>query len=523
MARHAGLLLPLFSAPSSASWGLGEFPDVGPLARWMASAGFDRLMLLPLNAVPPGEASPYSAWSAMALEESYVAWPRVGDFARAGGELALPPDARDRLEAARASAIIGWADLRAAKAAAAGLAFDTFEAGRDPAAAEAFAAFSAGEAWWLDDYALFRALGEASADAPWWTWAPALQAREPQALEAVRRDLTAAVRRHQYIQWQADRQWQHARAAAREAGVSLYGDLPFTVAAHSVDAWARPDVFRRDVSTGAPPDAFAADGQDWRLPFYDWPALERTGYDWIERRVRRMAALFDGLRIDHLVGLYRTYGWPPEGEPFFSPSDEVSQLRQGEAILRVFRSSGLDVIAEDLGTVPDFVRASMLRLEVPGTKVLRWERAWHEPQQPFLDPAAFPALSAAMTGTHDTEPLAAWWESLPLEERAVASALPALREGGVSPGDSWSDALRDAFLRMAFGSGSRDTFVPWPDLFGWRVRINTPGTVGDHNWAWRLPWPVDQLGDQPEAIERAAFCRALAAATGRGATTTGSR
>jgi len=206
---------------------------------------------------------------------------------------------------------------------------------------------------------------------------------------------------------------------------------------------------------------------------------------------------------------------PGEGDPFFSPPDEPSQRRQGEAVLRLFLASGLAVIAEDLGTVPDFVRASMANLGVPGTKVLRWERDWHAPQRPFLEPATFAPRSATMTGTHDTEPLAAWWDTLSLEERAVATGLQALRTAGVSAANGWSDRVRDAFLRLAFGAGSEDVFVPWPDLFGWRVRIIVPGTIGDHNWTWRLPWPVDRLDGQPEAAERAAAIRALVTDTGR--------
>lgn len=507
MPRQAGLLVPLFSCPSSRSWGIGEFPDLAPLTAWMGSAGFTRLMLLPITAVPPDEASPYSAWSAMALEERHVAWHEVDDFARAGGEPALPPDLRDRLEAARASATLLPADVAAVKQAAARLAFESSRVARGPGQEPAFDRWAEAQAWWLDDYALFRALGEASGGAPWWHWEASVAARARAALADARHRLASDVRRHQYVQWVASAQWEAARAAARRAGVALFGDLAFGVAGHSADAWAHPDVFRRDVSVGAPPDAFSDTGQNWHLPFYDWPALERSGYDWIGRRVQRMAALFDGLRIDHLVGLYRTYGWPEHGEPFFSPADEQAQRRQGEAVLALFLASGLAVIAEDLGTVPDFVRGSMAGLGVPGTKVLRWERRWHEPQQPFIDPATFPAVSAAMTGTHDTEPLAAWWESLRLEERALAVALPGLARAGVAAPDSWSDQLRDAFLDMAFAAGSDHVFVPWPDLFGWRVRINVPGTIGDHNWTWRLPWPVDGLEDQPEAVARARWCR----------------
>src|SRR5262245_52804408 len=100
MARNAGLMLPLFSAASMSSWGLGELPDLVPLSKWMASAGFSRLMLLPLGTVPDGETSPYSAISAMAIDPIYIALEAVEDFQRAGGVSALSPESRDHLDAA---------------------------------------------------------------------------------------------------------------------------------------------------------------------------------------------------------------------------------------------------------------------------------------------------------------------------------------------------------------------------------------------------------------------------------------
>ena len=90
-----------------------------------------------------------------------------------------------------------------------------------------------------------------------------------------------------------------------------------------------------------------------------------------------MAALFDGIRVDHLIGFYRTFGRPAHGAPFFNPGDEGAQIWQGESVLRIFQATGVELIAEDLGTVPDFLRASLARLGVPGCKVLRWERDWH--------------------------------------------------------------------------------------------------------------------------------------------------
>src|SRR5690606_569190 len=110
-----------------------------------------------------------------------------------------------------------------------------------------------------------------------------------------------------------------------------------------------------------------------------------------------------GYRVDHLVGFYRTYARPRDGgEPAFTPPDQASQVALGERVLAVFREPGSEIIAEDLGVVPEFVRESLVRLDIPGYKVFRWERRWHDPGQPFKDPSDYPASAVATSGTHDT-------------------------------------------------------------------------------------------------------------------------
>ena len=102
----------------------------------------------------------------------------------------------------------------------------------------------------------------------------------------------------------------------------------------------------------------------------------------------------------------------------FAPPDERTQSLLGATLLGIYLASGVEVIAEDLGTVPDFVRWSMARLGVPGFKVMRWERAWQEPEQPLLDPASYPEVSVALSGTHDTEAMAEWWAEAPASLKA---------------------------------------------------------------------------------------------------------
>ncbi len=518
--RHAGLLVPLFSIPSRASWGIGEIGDIPAFASWLREAGLDLLQLLPIGEMAIGQRSPYSAMSAMAIDPIFISAHAVADFRALGGEEAMGREWRQRLDAARRSPAIDHALVRSVKEPALRAAFDGFErrrAGAGVRDAEAFDAWAAAEAWWLDDYALFRALHADAQERPWLDWPPPLGDRRPDALAAAARRLAGEVRYRKWLQWVADAEWREAKARARP--VSLLGDLAFMVDGDSADVWADAASFRLDVSVGAPPDSFSASGQNWGMPAYRWDELAARDFDWLRRRARRMAALYDGYRVDHLVGFYRSYLFPHDGSPArFDPADEPSQIALGERVLSIFDSSGARIIAEDLGTVPDFVRQSLARLGVPGCKVFRWERLWDRPGRPYRDPAAYPAVSVAASGTHDTDPVAVWWDGLDAGERADVLATPGVAERVSTlddPGGRFSPALRDLLLDVLFKSGSDILLLPIQDVFGWRDRINVPARIDDHNWTWRMKWPVDALGSEPEARERAAALRRMSSDSGR--------
>jgi 4-alpha-glucanotransferase len=511
--RHAGVLVPLFSIPSTLSWGIGEIADIAPLAAWLRSARLDILQVLPLNEMSVCDCSPYSALSAMAIDRIYISVHALEDFVEPGGEAAMDRDWRDRLATARSRSTIDYPLVRTLKDEALSLAFERFRAKEwdkgTPRAAE-LAAWIETERHWLDDYALFRALHSRYHEESWVAWPFALRRRFEGALEAARAGMAHQIQFLQYLQWVAAGQW---RAARRDAsGVTIFGDLPFMVDLDSADVWARQDQFNLDASVGAPPDAFSPSGQDWGFPACRWDVMKRDGYAWFKDRARRGAALYDGFRLDHLVGLYRTYTVPRDGSPrFFNPPEPDDQLELGETLVEIFAGTPAHLIAEDLGTVPDFVRASLGRLGVPGYRVLRWEREWDEAGRPFRDPSTYPAASVATTGTHDTETLAVWWDQLPGEERDRVGRIRELRRilgrGFDFAGAAFSPRLRDGLLQTLFVSGSDLLILPIQDVFGWRERINLPGSLSEDNWSWRLRWPTDLLASSPEARERARTLR----------------
>ena len=523
-ARRAGILVPLFSIPSEQSWGIGEIGDLVPAARWLERAGQRLLQLLPINEMPPGEASPYSALSAMAIDPQFISIDQVEDFHEIGGEASLDADARARLAAARVAPTVQYGTVRELKQTALRRAFAHFrerEWESGTRRASALRAYIQEQAWWLDDYALFRAIHADQQERPWVDWPEPLRERRPHALETARGELAADILFRQYLQWIAGDQWGSARDNLGE--VALFGDLPFMVSGDSADVWARQGQFRLDASVGVPADAFSDTGQDWGLPVYRWDVCAETGFEWLRHRARRNAELFDGYRVDHLVGFYRTYFRPHDGgEARFTPAVEAEQIALGERVLEVFREPGAEIIAEDLGVIPGFVRASLERSAVPGYKVFRWERDWDLAGQPHRDPLAYPPLSVATSGTHDTEPMVIWWEGAPREEREAVLAIPPVRDrlseedrtaAAEDPG--LPHAVHEALLEALYASGSDILILPIQDVFGWRDRINQPATVSDGNWTWRLPWPSDRLATEASAMKVAAQLKEWARRHGR--------
>ncbi len=523
-ARRSGVLVPLFSIPSSRSWGIGEIPDIAPVAAWLRAAGQRFVQLLPISEMPSGENSPYSALTAMAIDPQFIGLGSVEDFVATGGEAALPVDLQARLAEVRASTLIDYAGVRELKQVALRRAFAHFHSHEwttGSARAGTFRRYVEREAAWIDEYALFRALHAEHGERSWVEWPAGLRDREPAALDEARQRLSGEILFRQYLQWVASTQWAEARRAS--APTAILGDLPFMVNGDSADVWARQYEFRLDASVGVPPDAFSATGQDWGLPLYRWDVFEQHNFDWLRLRGRRHAALYDGYRVDHLVGFYRTYYRPLDGgEPRFSPSEEAEQIALGERVLETLREAGAEIIAEDLGVIPPFVRESLVRLGVPGYKVFRWERSWHDAGQPFRDPVDYPACSVATSGTHDTETMAVWWRDAPPEERRAVLAIPSM-QAALAAADRETAAddpllrpsVHQALLEVLCGAGSEIVILPIQDLFGWAERINTPATVGGSNWRWRLPWPSEQLLSRPETVLVADRLRASVVRHGR--------
>ncbi len=508
--RSAGVLVPLFSIRTADDLGGGEIAGLSAMMDFALAMGHRGIQLLPINETAPGEASPYSALSLFAIDPIYIS---------VGGLEGVDPTAIDAARTTARGGRMPRARLHAVRIALLDQAFQWFRERGSAGDRAEFEAFTEGNRDWLHDYALFRALKERFNFASWETWPEPLKHREPGALDESRRELAGQIDKFRYFQFIAHRQWSAIRREAVARGAMLGGDLAFSPAQDSADVWAHQELFILDRTVGTPPDAFAAEGQRWGLPMPNWERMRADGFGWWRMRTRHAAGLYDLFRVDHVVGLYRTFSFGPNrDEPgAYFPADEGAQRRQGEEVLHAIKEAAGDsaIIAEDLGSIPPWVRESLTQLGLPGYKVFRWEKEdWDTPQERFVPPSAYPELSVATSGTHDTDTLAAWWRDASEHERRAACEALGIAE--LNPGRrTLSGTTLDAILRALYAAPSVLALVPVQDLFGWITRINLPGTVGGRNWSYRLPFNLRPFDAGPAIQARIERLKAIAVETGR--------
>src|SRR5579875_3252717 len=510
--RCAGVLIPLFSVRSVHDFGRGEFGGLIPMADMALAMGHRLLQLLPIDEVAPGETSPYSALSVFALDPIYLS-------------LRLLPGIDPRDCDAIRKTIRGEdrptdpARLRRVKDRLLQASYRYFKSGADRELGVQYQEFVELHRDWLDDYVLFKALKEKFGEAKWESWPPALRDHEPQALAAVSKTLNERLSMLKYVQFLAHRQWRCVHEKLLGMGVFIGGDLAFSPGRESAEVWANRQLFNLERAVGAPPDAFSAVGQRWGLPKPDWQYMRASNFEFLRRRVRHARELYDVLRLDHVVGLCRTYNYllndTVDGE--FDPPSEAAQKIQGEEILRIILAEAgpMQIVAEDLGVIPGFVRETLAALEIPGYKVLRWEKKRTANEDGgFVNPAHYPRVSLATTGTHDTNTLVEWWAALSERERSqlmeAVNREPAGRSDGVL-----DEARLDAILESVYASPAQLVVTPIQDLFGWNARINVPRTVGTANLSWRRPFDLETAMADSRVQARMARLRAICERTGR--------
>lgn len=468
--RVAGILLHPTSLPGP--YGIGDLGDeLTGFLDWAAGAGFGLWQVLPLN--PPGYGhSPYGCLSSVAGNPLMISPQRMMQENLITPEIMgeVPPfDTRH----------VQFDEVRVWKGRLLREAWKTFQSGDWPVLRRALSHFEAEEREWLDDFALYMAIKESNADAPWWNWPSGLAQREPAALKKARRELNHEVHFQKFIQFLFFRQWRAVREAASARGIRIMGDVPIYVAQDSADVWANRDLFQLDengaptVVAGVPPDYFSATGQRWGNPLYRWETLRETGYRWWISRIKTNLELTDLVRLDHFRG-FAAY-WE-------IPAHETTAIHgrwmpgPGKMLFDALRSAlgGLPLVAEDLGFITPEVHELRHSIGLPGMRVLQF--GFGQPDSPHL-PHRFEVSTVVYTGTHDNNTSRGWFETASENERELARAY-------------LGDDCRDfswALIRAAYTSVAEISIVPVQDVLGLggEGRMNTPGDPL-HNWSWRV-------------------------------------
>ena len=275
-----------------------------------------------------------------------------------------------------------------------------------------------------------------------------------------------------------EREWSALRAYGAERGVRIMGDVAIYVSPGGADHRAHPEIFQEGLVAGAPPDAYARDGQLWGNPLYDWPALQRRGYRWWIERVRRTLELFDLARIDHFRG-FVAYWAVPAG----ARNARGGTWRRGpgravfDAVTRELGEPAL--VAEDLGVITPAVERLRKALGLPGMLVTQFGLDPDDPSSSHrLEKHTFDRVVYA--STHDTDTLRGWLESMPDAKRAFVDS--ELQRRGFAERRPWW-----ALIRLTFSSPAFLAMIQAQDLLGLgsEARMNAPGQAGG-SWRWQM-------------------------------------
>lgn len=534
--RRLGLLIPVFSLNRDDDLGIGDTRALREMVDWAAANRIGFLQLLPINETG-SDNSPYNAISSVALD------PLLLDLE------AIPEISLDdiRLEAKKYSAgdsdedLVDYAVTAKAKWSLLAKGFDAFwkNGGESPD----FENFRKEEAGWLLTYCKFRWLMEMAETEEWELWPE--EYNTPEKADAYLGALPSDkveynLSYYAWVQWHAFSQWRELSHYARKHDVKLMGDIPIGISYSSADVFFEPQWFDLGLSGGSPPetvfkdDAFACQwGQNWGIPIYRWDALEKNNFSWWRRRIEKLTDVFHIFRIDHILGFYRIYSfpWRPKLNPtfvgltekeakkitggplpcFHPRADDTEKNRKlnladGDKYLRVIleAAGNAEVVGEDLGCVPDYVRPNLEELGIAGFKICHWEARG---DGEAVSGREYPECAFTTYATHDHDSIPAMWNTLKgmlggMEHEGAIRGLALLSDfAGLPKGGSadcypaYGPVVKWALFDRLLKSNADYAALMITDLIDSTKRINIPGTVGGENWRYRLPW---KLKDMPQ-------------------------
>ncbi len=488
--RIWGWALQLYSLLSKTSWGIGDLGDLRRFARWAQQSGAGAIMLNPLHAALPLESqqpSPYFPSSRCFRNPLYLRIEDVPGADDVAGISDLATEGRALNEAATIDRDRVY-DLK----------MQALEKLWAEAPKTEFETWAEDQGEVLRSYATYASIAEAHGGGPGSGWPADLARGEPNALRVWQEEHSDRITFHGWIQWLLERQLADA---SREVG--LVNDLAIGVDPDGADAWLWQDAFVRGVTVGAPPDEFNLAGQNWGLPPMDPWKLRAGGYEPFIRTIRSAMRHSSGIRIDHVMGLFRLF-WIPDGAEAAAgayvryPHDDLLNI----VALESHRAQAY-VVGEDLGTVEDVVRDEMER-----RKMLSYRLLWFEEDLPD----SYPELALAAVTNHDLQTVAGLWSRSDIESQQEVG-LEVNVEGTEAQREQlrrWLELDDDAPIeevilgtyRLLGRASCAVVMATLEDVLGVTERPNVPGTSDERpNWSLPLPLPLEEI-ERHERVNR---------------------
>lgn len=457
MAKKVGIMVPLFSLPGE--HGIGDVDSLYKLVDQFKDTGIRIIQLLPMNAVSGDDTSPYSSISSFAFNPVYISLSRLKHV-------------QEDLEPFQAEDKVDYPRVNAYKYGCLNRAYQNFREKGTPLERKQFESYCSKTEEWLEPYSVFHALSMEHKSA-FWDWPEGVRSYEGGREWAGENERNVEFIR--YLQWIIYTQWQDLKEYAQRYNIHFMGDLPLYVSKNSCDYWHQPELFRKGVHAGVPPDIYAEEGQDWGNPIYDWKVMKKDGFSWWKKRLLWLKEFFDLVRIDHIRGLYSYWAVPDGAKPI-----DVKRWTPGpkEDLIKALKSTGMELIGEDLGDIPPAVSKWMNKIDIPGYKVFLFGWGDYEADN-YRFVEEYPKATLACTSTHDSE---SYFEFLSnLSEEKVYELAAYL---GVEAGTEFTiDDLCKLSLKKLIDGPSDYVVFPLQDILSRPIRINLPGSVSEDNWS----------------------------------------